>query len=636
MSSRKGDPLAPAAQELLKEISQRAPGIFKAHGQELCHYVQASAPSAKRTNESGALDALKACASFARRYPGDVPKEKTFIDAMKQYVLYGAGPKEAKYATSIILLSTNRRELHTKELFRLCVEDFSYDSNNYVLKLAALSQLMLLNAQEMDQEAEIDEVVRIALEVVKRLPSSDLANEPDSPAAVKEQEASCWALKILVNRLRAYPTAESIRECATPIFTLLSKSLYDPISDPNSPSLTPHERALFSQRRLQAALLHIKLASHVDFDTFIDARTFGYLVYVAQDQSQPVRHTFIAKLMKTLSRDRLPSRFYTLVFLLAFEPSKTFKQEASIWLRARATTLHNLKRTSLEICFSRFLSMLAHHPDISDDPDPADLPDLVQYFLFYLSSVATVDNLSLIYHVTQRIKGVRDAYPRTDEDARKEMSKNLYYLADVALATINAYASAHNWTIQAYSGSKASLPSGIFALVNNHREAQAIAETQHLASEAADQVEALVRRSLRKGQSNKKRASDGEIEGHTAKRRDTGGAGKESANRVNGVTTSKTKASAKAKATPRRVASKTSRKTREIHEDGSDEASDAEHPQDAERPLPPESATRRASSRAKGRKSYADTRDQDDEDEMETWQEEGTSMSSEKENRVAV
>lgn len=626
ISSQDGHALATAAQEVLKEISQRAPSIFKVHGQELCRLVESSAPTKTRTNDHGVTDTLKACASFAQRYPQEVPKEKSFNQAMMRYVLHGT-PAAAKYATSIIVWSSDKKEMPGKALLKACIDNFEFGTENYVSKLAALSQLMLHNAADMDDESEIDPILHLAVKDVYLRPLSPaFADRPEAPAAQLELDAKCWALKILTNRLRAYPNAEAIQEIHPQIYKLLTNLLGE---GPDPETSTPLARASHARLRLQAALLHLKLASHRDFDELLSANAFNFLCLIAQDsESQRNREAFVTKVRKYLGLGRLPTRFYTIIFLLAFEPVKRLKHDSSVWLQARAASLQKSQRHSLENCFNRFLSVLAHHPDFSDSEDY--LPDLVTYIMFYLTSVGTAANLSLIYHVTQKVKSVRDGITTADEDQNAVISHNLYYLSDLSLMVINAYAGAHNWTLQAHSG-KIGTPAGVFATMRNHEEAQTVANTQFLSSDAAENVETLVRQALRKGKAEKKRKSDGELDGPPAKRRDVSPTSRESgtARGANGHSRAKAKpkSSVKTAGSLNKTSTKTPRKSRSaMASDGSEDDSDA-------RPrLAPESADRRQSSRAKGRKSYTEAGDHDDDEEMEEWQE-GTSMGSEKENR---
>ena len=70
-----------------------------------------------------------------------------------------------------------------------------------------------------------------------------------------------------------------------------------------------------------------------------------------------------------------------------------------------------------------------------------------EYILYYLKCVATEDNLSLIFHVAQRVKGVAD-----NIDPSKQADENLYVLSDLSQALIRSWEEQNNWTMQSWPG----------------------------------------------------------------------------------------------------------------------------------------------------------------------------------------
>ena len=93
--------LASTAHEVLRELSSRTPEVLKAHVQEICRLLQDDAPSATNANDPGAVDNLKACASFASRFANEIPQDRKFSQSLSKYALYGTPPEAAKYAVSI-------------------------------------------------------------------------------------------------------------------------------------------------------------------------------------------------------------------------------------------------------------------------------------------------------------------------------------------------------------------------------------------------------------------------------------------------------------------------------------------------------------------------------------------------------
>ncbi|KAG9678230.1 hypothetical protein KCU76_g15626, partial [Aureobasidium melanogenum] len=492
--------LGSSAHEVLREISTHNPEVFKAHVRSLCTTLQEQVPSKDRPTESGVVETLKACAGFAQRYPQEIPRERAFLQAMVQFALHGKPPIAAKHAVSVIVAADEKKDMYVKDIVTKCVQGFEYGEEGYLSKLAALSQLMLLSAK--DTEDEHDNILEIAiqkvlLQVRTKAKSDDVEwqEEPDD-----ECEAKIWALKILANRLRSYamsvPDSEMesvVTELALPVFKLLNRVVDKDgeLSKTQGETPKPHRARL----RLNAAILLLKLCSaHKRFDALMEPKNFNRLIVIAQDPLPEIRSAFVDAIKKYLGQGRLPQRFYTLVFVYAFEPNAVIKNPALTWLKGRAAAFAKTNETVMETTFARFISLLAHHPDFSTEAD--NLQDFVDYMMFYLKAVATPANIALIYHIAQRMKSVRDGI---DESK----SENLYCLSDIAQAVIHRYQELQGWSLSVYSG-KPRLPAGLFAPLPNHAVAQEIADKQYVPEKLMENIEDLVRDRLR----TKKRKSE--------------------------------------------------------------------------------------------------------------------------------
>ncbi|KAG9792142.1 hypothetical protein KCU95_g5470, partial [Aureobasidium melanogenum] len=492
--------LGSSAHEVLREISTHNPEVFKAHVRSLCTALQEQVPSKDRPSDSGVVETLKACAGFAQRYPQEIPRERAFLQAMVQFALHGKPPIAAKHAVSVIVAADEKKDMYVKDIVTKCVQGFEYGEEGYLSKLAALSQLMLLSAK--DTEDEHDNILEIAIQKVilqvRTEAKSDDVEWQEVPD--DECEAKIWALKILANRLRSYamsvPDSEIesvVTELALPVFKLLNRVVDKDgeLSKTQSETPKPHRARL----RLTAAILLLKLCSaHKRFDALMEPKNFNRLFVIAQDPLPEIRSAFADAIKKYLGQGRLPQRFYTLVFVYAFEPNAVIKNPASTWLKGRAAAFAKSNETVMEATFARLISLLAHHPDFSMEVD--DLQDFVDYMMFYLKTVATPANIALIYHIAQRMKSVRDGI---DESK----SENLYCLSDIAQAVIHRYQELQGWSMSVWSG-KPRLPSGLFAALPNHAVAQEIAEKQYVPEQLMDKIEDLVRDRLR----TKKRKSE--------------------------------------------------------------------------------------------------------------------------------
>ena len=504
--------LAATAHELLREISTRTPEILKAHVQEICMILQDEAPNSKKTNDAGAVDNLKACASYALKFADEIPQDRKFVQAMTSFALHGTPAEAAKHAVTIIMTASDRKELLAKDLVAKCINSFEYGGEGFLARLATLSQFMLLAPHQANQES--DAVSEIAIEKVLLQVRTSSTEPPESyswsPTLDTECEAKCWALKILVNRIRSHPEPDTLSEMADPVYKLLS-TLVTKSGEVSSAQDTPPAHK--SKLRLTAACLCLKLCTKKHTDALFTSTAFNALALVAQDPVLNVRSSFMQRLKKYLGQQKLPQRFYTIPFLLAFEPSASLKSDNTTWIRSRTAAFYALKAQQpsskgsivMESVFARLLSLLAHHPDYGNTAE--DLVDFARYLLYYLQPVATAENLSVIYHIAQRVKQSRDAI-----DPSPAYDNSLYHLSDLAQLTIRKYEDAHNWNIQTLPG-KVRLPTSLYTELKDHGDAQRIAEKNYLPDGVEEGVEELVKTSMRAARSQgKKRRNEGDHE----------------------------------------------------------------------------------------------------------------------------
>ncbi|KAF2107173.1 armadillo-type protein [Lophiotrema nucula] len=496
--------LGATAHEVLKEISTKHPKVFSTHVKDLCKALESEAPTLETPNAPGAVEDLKACASFAKKFPTDLPinskDSRKLVQAFLNFALYGTPPKAAKHAITIIMSSDNKKEMHAKEILTKSIKNYEYDGDHSLTKLAALSQLVLLGPKECEDDA--DALVDIAVQgvLLKAHATSEEAEQEWMDTPDDDMVARTWALKILVNRLRSYSSEKGYEEVAAPIYKVLNKMVKEG-GEASKKGKTP--LAHKNLQRLLAASFLLKLSCSSSgapsrYDRYLTPADFNELALVAQDPCAQVRKGFTTKLTKYLGQGKLPARFYTILFLLAFEPDSMLKEGSITWIRSRRAGFAAKKETVMETTFARLLSILAHHPDFATDDESLKLTS--QYILFYLKSVATQDNLSLIYHVAQRVKGVADGIkPSTTSD------ENLYVLSDLAQALIRLWEEQSGWTMQSWPG-KLKLPAGIFRPLESHDRAQEIADKVWIDEDLTEQLEPLVRAALR---SKKRKVTEG-------------------------------------------------------------------------------------------------------------------------------
>ena len=505
--------LGDVANEVLKEISSRCPEVLKSHILDLCNELASNAPSASHSEDASAADSLKACSSFARRYASDIPTESHFLTSLTHYAVFSTSPQAAKHAVSVVLAVSDKKDYYAKDILQKCLKDCKASSTQFLARLASIAQICLLAPAVATLESK--KIAQLAVADV--LKSSSLPPASDVDEIARSTTAKELALRILVNRCRSEDPEANKAEfvgLATTVLSILMQ-LINSGGELSAKSDTPESQR--SSLKLAAAKAVLKLCRHQKrCEEMITPAMFDEIATIVLNPPNEVRVGFTSQLKKYLGQNRLHSRWFTILFLLAFEPDEDLRHSTATWLKSRVQYYTRLQQqaksqgrasthTVLEAVFARLLSMLAHHPDYPEkgtDSFDVDLADFAKYICFYLSAVATEDNLSLIFHIAQRVKQTRDAIDDTEE-----MNDRLYVLSDLAQATIRNWAdvislqTAHargTNLLQTWPG-KVTLPISLFKALPNHEVAQKIAEENFVPEEVSVGLEKLVRAYVKAG-----------------------------------------------------------------------------------------------------------------------------------------
>jgi sister-chromatid-cohesion protein PDS5 len=482
------------AHEIMHEISEKHPKIFEDNVADLCKSLAEQAPSSTKPNDAGSVETLKAVALFAKNPNSakNIPRDRKFIATLMSFAQYGTPPKAAKYAVSILMATSNKKEMHAKDLMEKSIKNWEYGQDQFLSKLATISQLTLLEPSIAEDFA--DEIVDLTTQQLLtqvRTPAEDDDPKWKSDSDLDEEgQAKLWAIRILVNRLRAYKDEESAKEYSGPVYALLNK-LIEKDGDILKDKPTPKYHA--ARLRCLAAQSILKLCTNKMFEVYTAPKDFNRLACVVQDPIENVRRGLVEKLQKYLVKNKLPVRFYTIMFLTAFEPNSSFLASIATWIRSRAKVLHQQPSKPMESILPRLISVLAHHPDFG--LEPAELVDQARYLVFYLSCVVTEENLPLVYKYAERVKQARDALSTSDED-----KDNIYIMSDLATYLIKAWQEKKGWTMQTWAG-KVGLPVGLYAGLPSHEVAQEIAEKQYLAD--AENIEISLDKLVRDAEKTK-------------------------------------------------------------------------------------------------------------------------------------
>ncbi|KAG6039231.1 hypothetical protein E4U19_006492 [Claviceps sp. Clav32 group G5] len=495
---------ATVAHQVLNDISQRNPDVFRSHAKELRREIIEQAPADKKSNDPAVVDILKAYSSYAKKYSQDIEYDRSFTQTLMSYSLYASPPRAAKYAVSILLAKNDdKSKVTATNVLRNSIKGLGYGSPHFLTRLATICQLARLlpsvtaDSDEAIRDLTIKEILR---EVRTDADPKDLpwVNDADMD---EELQAKCLALKILVNHALATEQDADAEERVKLLFKLLKTFIVMEGEFCKTKDTPLHHK---KRLRLMAGLMILKLCTVKKYDDCLEPSSFNKMAELVQDSELQVRKHFVEKLQSYLTRGKLRPRFHTILFLIAFEPSSDLKNRVETWLRSRVRYYTEQKQHVMEGLLARLIALLAHHPDYSPEID--DLVDFANYFLFYLGTVASEENISLIYRYAERVKQTKDGI-------NADASDNLYVLSDLASTIIRKYQERKAWAFQAWPG-KVGLPTGLYAALPSSEVAQSIAKKMYIPEEIDERVDDILRALDRK----KKRKSTYELGDASAKR----------------------------------------------------------------------------------------------------------------------
>ncbi|KAF8491907.1 armadillo-type protein [Russula emetica] len=461
--------LANNAETILISISKHCPIIYKAHVGALTKAI------ADEKNARLVAVCLQALSALAKCDDELVPKDKRTNERVERFAL-DSNHRHAKYSARLLALSKHKDDLGLDIINTISKDLKNADDQRLVAHVTVLAELAYKVPDAFESKSE--EIMNFIVKQILMTPSLRDPDEMDVDAEWIEKSdvppslsKKIKALKVCRNRCLAHATSDSALDIATPVlrmlFALLEHGGSLQAENEDDPKVKAH-------MRLQAAVSLLHLSTVPKFATVVSNNLVSVAIMI-QDPCYQVRDEFLRKFISLATHQQLPPHFNVIPFLTVHDPEVDIKHMAKAFVSlAYRAAPPSVKMNHFEMIFVQFLHLLAHHPDFSLTQE--GVPDMAKYIDFYLASVASAENVSLLYHLSGKAKTVRDSESHL-------YSENLYALSELAQHIIKDLAKRHSWTLQSLP-TKVKLPTGILRPLPNAEAANKILKQVFLPSEA--------------------------------------------------------------------------------------------------------------------------------------------------------
>ncbi|KAJ3276604.1 hypothetical protein HDV01_004137 [Terramyces sp. JEL0728] len=405
--------LSEAAGLLIRNISKFYPDLYKTQISNFCTMIQ---------NGSSLDETIQALAHGIKVFPDEFPKSTDMVQVILNLAL--SGNLVCSQNATLILARANFEE-ECKQVLELA-DNLTTDYGELVPKLGALLSLAYYNTSlynQKNQEIMTFIITKILMKNCDRDSEQDWVEFIDLNS---ESKAKILGLKILVKPL----LVEKNDQIGQSVIKLLKTIILNDGELLKDESTSP---ATKSHLRLVAGKCLLKLAEKYTIEV-LDLHLLGYLV---QDSIYNVRNLFIGRLCKYVACKKLSIKFLNLLVLSAVEPDAELLDKVRSYISK--TSREFQKASPAEQYFAHFIHLLAHHPDFS--LEHSDLAQFESYITFYLETICTQENISLLYCISLQLKTIQDKHGK---------STNLYIVSELCQLIIREYAAEHNWLLTTY------------------------------------------------------------------------------------------------------------------------------------------------------------------------------------------
>lgn len=474
--------------ETLDQISQQAPDVISSCVKGLCEKInrQSVHLDTRALNCTSDLwQDLRIVYNSVIAHGSTIKLDTGFFNNLYAYATEGS-VLEAKFAIKLISQAPHE----TKDI--LCVKIVNHvwplelESPLFNTHLSALSTIFVSNFLAVDHIKE-DLSRFLASEILlKNTLENGVHPKEDGNYWIEDKElyydqsnklclAKILTMKLLSNWLLSIEkeNSQEVDDVSKPILSMLSSFINrggEIVSSGDTPA------NFCSRLRLHAGIQMLKISRSPAYDKLIDQRRMNRLVLLVQDVEYEVRRRFVTKLKKLLTEKSISKKYLALIFMTAFEPNTDLKTKTSIWIRSSFNHQKPLQANDyllFEKSFPRLIYMIINHPEFKELNDSLKsteeqtfsekaLRELATFAItnisYYLSLVATADNISLLFYFCQMMNQYKPI-PLFEHDTVEDTS--LYIISEISQAAIKYVAKVHGWSVTLWP-SKLNLPHDLY------------------------------------------------------------------------------------------------------------------------------------------------------------------------------
>ncbi|KAK6092673.1 Sister chromatid cohesion protein pds5 [Batrachochytrium dendrobatidis] len=433
--------MEPTAKQFMKDISVHFPGVYKNLVQSFIETI------VNEADTSSVRDALLALTRYIKTFPGEAPSQPKLTIKLKQMAL---GDDLIMAKSAMIVLALGGQDDQCVDIVNTILPELTLDNPVLVTKLACLQAA----ARYAYQSSFLSNVVPIMNFIIKKVilvnqteASEQVLDWVDYDDLAPEGKIKIMSLKLAVKPLLNLNDEQedaSKMDLAKSVLKMLRMIL-----DNSGEAVTkgyPTSLTYKTHLRLTAGLCMLKLARNKQIRTLFDPMDTRRMSLLVQDPVYNVRSTFVIKLCTYIQNTQVPSEYIVMLFFIAHEPDAMLMHQVRSFITRRAKSVRVCDDTSqaplVENTFGSFLHLASHHPDFSTLHD--DLESSEGYVRFFFDTVATAENIALLYSIATKIKTLKDKHA-TD-------SQGLYVVSEMAQILIHDRASSNSWTLQSWQG----------------------------------------------------------------------------------------------------------------------------------------------------------------------------------------